>query len=185
MARGSTAAVAAGHEAAAAGAGAGTVLAIAADAWADKAGGTSGALWGVALLAIGESIGDENKPDAARLSNAVTRAAEQVQRVGKAQVGDKTMVDALVPFSQTLAEQVRQGRSLAEAWSVAAEATEAAARNTADLVPKMGRARPLAEKSLGTPDPGAVSLAMIVRAVQGVLAEHQISPFDSQGGGSR
>ena len=172
MARGSTAAVAAGRDAAAAGAGVGTVLAIAADAWADKAGGTSGALWGVALLAMGESIGDEHKPDAARLSNAVTRAVEQVQRVGKAQVGDKTMVDAMVPFSQTLAEEVRQGRSLAEAWSVAAEAAEAAANNTAGLVPKMGRARPLAEKSLGTPDAGAVSFAMIVRAVHGVLSEH-------------
>jgi dihydroxyacetone kinase len=172
MARGSTAAVAAGRDAAAAGAGAGTVLAIAADAWADKAGGTSGALWGVALLAMGESIGDERKPDAARLSDAVTRAVDQVQRVGKAQVGDKTMVDAMVPFNQTLAEGVRQGRSLAEAWSVAAEATEAAADNTAGLVPKMGRARPLAEKSVGTPDAGAVSFAMIVRAVQGVLAGH-------------
>jgi len=172
MARGSTAAVAAGRDAAAAGAGAGTVLAIAADAWADKAGGTSGALWGVALLAMGESIGDEHMPDAALLSNAVTRAEEQVQRVGKAQVGDKTMVDAMVPFSQTLAEEVRQGRSLAEAWSVAAEAAEAAANNTAGLVPKMGRARPLAEKSLGTPDAGAVSFAMIVRAVHGVLSEH-------------
>ena len=172
MARGSTAAVAAGRDAAAAGAGAGTVLAIAADAWANKAGGTSGALWGVALLAMGESIGDEHKPDAARLSNAVIRAVEQVQRVGKAQVGDKTMVDAMVPFSQTLAEGVRQGRSLAEAWSVAAEATEAAANNTAGFVAKMGRARPLAEKSLGTPDAGAVSFAMIVRAVQGVLVEH-------------
>ena len=172
MARGSTAAVAAGRDAAAAGAGAGTVLAIAADAWADKAGGTSGALWGVALLAMGESIGDEHKPDAERLSDAVTRAVEQVQRVGKAQVGDKTMVDAMVPFSQTLAEVVRQGRSVAEAWSVAAEATQTAADNTAGLVPKMGRARPLAEKSRGTPDAGAVSFAMIVRAVQGVLAEH-------------
>ena len=177
MARGSTAAVAAGREAAAAGAGAGTVLAIAADAWADKAGGTSGALWGVALLAVGESIGDEHKPDATRLSNGVTRAAEQVQRVGKAQVGDKTMVDALVPFSQALAEEVRRGRSLTQARSVAVEATEAAARNTADLVPKMGRARPLAEKSLGTPDPGAVSFAMIVRAVQGVLAENEPTPL--------
>jgi D-erythrulose 4-kinase len=172
MARGSTAAVAAARDAAAAGAGAGTALAIAADAWANKAGGTSGALWGVGLLAMGESIGDEHKPDATRLSEAVNRAVEQIQRVGKAQLGDKTMVDALIPFSETFAEEVRHGRSLAEAWQVAAEASEAAARSTADMVPKLGRARPLAEKSVGTPDPGAVSLAMIVRVVQSVLAEH-------------
>ena len=51
-------------------------------------------------------------------------------------------------------------------------APDEAANNTAGLVPKMGRARPLAEKSLGTPDAGAVSFAMIVRAVHGVLSEH-------------
>ena len=68
---------------------------------------------------MGEPIGDEHGQDAARLSNAVTWAAAS-STAGKAQVGDKTMV-TMVLFSQTLAEEVRQGRSLADAWSVAAK----------------------------------------------------------------
>ena len=88
---------------------------------------------------------------------------------GKAQVGDKTMVDVLVPFADALAAAVGEGDPLPAAWSRAAEAASKAARDTADLVPRMGRARPHAERSLGTPDAGATSLAMIVNAVHSAL----------------
>ncbi|HAK34101.1 MAG TPA: D-erythrulose kinase, partial [Pantoea sp.] len=60
---------------------------------------------------------------------------------------------------------VARGEALPDAWQLAAETAQAAAQATAQLLPKMGRARPLAEKSLGTPDAGAVSLALIVATV--------------------
>ncbi|NUS89247.1 MAG: DAK2 domain-containing protein, partial [Streptomyces sp.] len=63
-----------------------------------------------------------------------------------------------------------EAQPLAAAWDAAATAAEAAAKATAELLPRLGRARPHAEKSLGTPDAGAVSLALIARAVHGVLA---------------
>ena len=168
MQRGSHAAAAAAAEALEAGAGAQTLLTRAGDAWADRAGGTSGALWGAALAALGAALGDQDAPTAASVAEGVTGAKTAILKFG-AVVGDKTMVDALVPFADTLSARVADGSPLVVAWQDAADATSAAAAATADLLPKMGRARPHAEKSLGTPDAGAHSLALIVQRVGAVL----------------
>ncbi|MGW4233253.1 dihydroxyacetone kinase family protein [Streptomyces sp. NPDC004980] len=170
MRRGSTGAYAEAVRAEALGAGAGTVLHRAADAWADRAGGTSGALWGVILRAIGSALGDTGRPSAPVVAVGVADATAGVMRLGKAEVGDKTMVDVLVPFAYALTAATDAGRPLSQAWDSAAHSASAAAAATADLLPRMGRARPHAEKSLGTPDAGAHSLALIVRAVHGVFA---------------
>lgn len=169
MRRGARAASAAAREALDAGAGAKTVLDFAAAAWANRAGGTSGALWGVALSAVGESLGDAIKPDASAVAAGVARARDGIMGFGKAEVGDKTMVDALVPFSDTLSREIAAGSPIAAAWQTAADAATAAAISTADLLPRMGRARPHAEKSLGTPDAGAHSLGLVVQAIAAVL----------------
>ncbi|MDR0591966.1 MAG: dihydroxyacetone kinase family protein [Bifidobacteriaceae bacterium] len=169
MRRGATAARSAATTALAAGSGAGTLLVAAGEAWADRAGGTSGAIWGLILRTIGAALGDQDAPTAQDVSDAVAAASAAVTSFGKAQVGDKTLVDALAPFAEALAAQV-QGRDLATAWRAAAEVAARAAEDTADLLPKTGRARPHAEKSLGTPDPGAVSMASIIEAVGAALA---------------
>jgi D-erythrulose 4-kinase len=151
-------------------AGARTVLARAADAWSDRAGGTSGALWGVILHAVGDALGDAQPVSAASVAAGVSAAKQAVMDYGKAAVGDKTMVDALVPFADTLVERVNAGDRLADAWSHAARAATAAAEQTKDLMPMLGRARAHGDKALGVQDPGAVSLALIVERVQQVLA---------------
>lgn len=165
MVRGVRAARDSAHHYLALGAGAGTVLQQAADAWADKAGGTSGAIWGVILNTIGTGIGNQQHPQADAVARAVHDAAHGVMHFGKAKPGDKTLVDVLLPFSDVLSAEVEKGLPLSQAWSHAACHAEQCAQNTAQLLPKIGRARPLAERSLGTPDAGAVSLAMIVTAV--------------------
>lgn len=175
MERGVLGAVEKAREVAALGAGAGSLLCRAADAWADKAGGTSGALWGVALTALGTALGDRQTPDAQRVATGVREAKEGIMHFGKARVGDKTMVDVLVPFSDSLSAAVAEGASLTDAWLAAAQVADKAAQDTAQLVPKMGRARPLAEKSVGTPDAGAISLALIVNTVGDLLKEHSAS----------
>ncbi|WP_336778381.1 dihydroxyacetone kinase family protein [Pantoea sp. USHLN256] len=175
MERGVLGAVEKARDVAARGAGAGSLLCRAADAWADKAGGTSGALWGVALTALGTALGDRQTPDAQRVATGVREAKEGIMHFGKARVGDKTMVDVLVPFSDSLNEAVAAGASLTDAWLAAAKVADKAAQDTAQLVPKMGRARPLAEKSVGTPDAGAISLALIVNTVGDLLKEHSAS----------
>lgn len=147
------------------GAGAGSVLQLAADAWADQAGGTSGAIWGVILTTIGITLGNHNRPDARTVASAIEQACHGVMHFGKARPGDKTLVDVLLPFSEALRKQVDRGKPLTQAWHHAAEVAAQCARDTASMVPKMGRARPLAGRSKGTPDAGAVSMALIINAV--------------------
>lgn len=171
MVRGIDAATAAAAKALADGAGAGDMLVAAGDAWADKAGGTSGVLWGAGLRAFGESLGNDEAPEPAGLAAAVTAFAARITDLGKAEIGDKTMVDALLPFAETFSNRVAEGVPPELAWTEAAEAATSAAQATASLRPLKGRARPLAEKSLGTADPGATSLAMIFT----VMGPHVVS----------
>jgi dihydroxyacetone kinase len=170
MQRGAHAGVAAAHLALIGGAGAGTLLELAGDAWADRAGGTSGALWGLALRALGERLGDELPPDGLAVADGVEASLAAITRYGKAEVGDKTMVDALVPFIVTLRREVA-GTPLAAAWRSAATAATAAAAATADIPARRGRAKTHGDASLGTPDAGAVSFALIVTAISDPLSE--------------
>ncbi|MFF2300738.1 dihydroxyacetone kinase family protein [Arthrobacter sp. NPDC058127] len=174
MERGVRAAVEAAAYAVERGAGAATTLHFAGDAWADKAGGTSGALWGMALRAVGDALGDVNAPDGGAVATGVADAAAAIMNFGKATVGDKTLVDVLVPFRDALEAGVQDGRSLTDAWGTAVVAAQQAAEDTANLLPLMGRARPHAEKSLGTPDAGAVSMALIVKAIHESLLDNTV-----------
>jgi dihydroxyacetone kinase len=146
-----------------------TVLSAAGRAFGDKAGGTSGILWGLLLEGVGKGLGNTEAVTAERLAGAVQSSAQHLQGFSKAELGDKTMLDALFPFVDRLVGQVDSGASLSEAWRSAAEVCRTAAEATAPLIPKIGRARPLAERSVGTPDPGAVSLGLIVTAIGDVL----------------
>lgn len=175
MQRGVNAAAAAADRAAGSGAGARTTLTVAADAWADHAGGTSGALWGLGLRALADRLSDDRPATAAELAGGVADARDAVMEAGKAQLGDKTLLDALIPFSEHLATAVAGGRPLSQAWTEAAEVATAAAQSTADLVPHIGRARAHSQRSVGTPDPGAVSLALAVTAVAPLLTEKEAS----------
>jgi dihydroxyacetone kinase len=168
MSRGSKAAAEAANETEG---GVETVLSAAGRAFGDKAGGTSGILWGLLLEGVGKGLGNTEAVTSKRLADAVEASAQHLQGFSKAQLGDKTMLDALFPFVDTLVEQVDAGAPVSEAWRSAADACRGAAEATASLVPKIGRARPLAERSVGTPDPGAISLGLIVTAIGGVLGE--------------
>jgi dihydroxyacetone kinase len=148
------------------GAGPAWILRAAGRAWAAGAGGTSGVLWGAGLEAAGEALTDDREqydPDVALA--AVTAFADAILDLGRAEPGDKTLVDALLPFQTALGEQLAAGTAPAEAWNAAASAATASAAATAQLTPKKGRARPLAEKSVGTPDAGATSFALLVEAL--------------------
>jgi dihydroxyacetone kinase len=160
MQRGSAAAASAVAELSQAGAG--TTLRVAANAWSDRGGGTSGALWGIALRALGDAFGDEVAPDGATIAAGLAAARDGIVQFGKAEVGDKTMLDVLVPIVEAAQSLATDGSGR---WSELVGVAEGAAAATSELLPKIGRARPHAEKSLGTPDAGAVSLALIVKTV--------------------
>lgn len=166
MVKGSTFAREAAESAFQKGAAAGSVLKEAGKAWAAKAGGTSGVLWGSALEAAGEVVGDHAEGyDAQAAADAVKAAYEKMLSLGGAHRGDKTMLDTLIPFGEALDAAAKEGKSLKDAWTEAAAVAQKAAEDTANMVPKVGRARPAAERSLGTPDAGAVSMALCIRVV--------------------
>jgi L-erythrulose 1-kinase len=163
MVLGSTGAVQAGQKALARDAGARTLLVHAGTAWAESAGGTSGALWGAALTAAGRALSDEDAPDASTAVRAMLNAVEALQRLGGAQVGDKTMIDAAVPFAGTLEQEFSRSADLFAALTAAAQSAQEAAQATAEMTARVGRSRVLGGKSVGTPDPGATSFAILVK----------------------
>lgn len=165
MALGSVAALSSAQEAARMSAGAHTLLLRAGRAWAEGAGGTSGALWGAALGAVAAGLSDVTAVDDQGLVDAVIAGAESVTRLGGAKPGDKTMVDATVPFVETLERSFRAGSGMALSWREAAAAATRAAQDTSKIAARKGRARIHGDQSIGHPDPGATSFALLMTAV--------------------
>ncbi|CAN7229705.1 dihydroxyacetone kinase subunit DhaL [Arthrobacter sp. LjRoot78] len=182
MRRGVDAATAAAREISAAGASVERVLTAAGEAWRERAGGTSGALWGSAVIAAGIALGNRDAYRGEDAAAAVTAFVDAITALGKAEPGDKTMVDALLPFKDTFLNAFDSGTPVRGALAAAAAAAQQAADATASLRPLKGRARPLAEKSVGHSDPGAVSFGLIAaRISRYVESELTNSPLmDSQ-----
>jgi dihydroxyacetone kinase len=170
MVRGLDYAVTAARARVDAGWGARGVLEAAGDAWAEFAGGTSGVLWGAGLRSLGTVLGNEGRPDGVVVTTAWRSFLQALKDLGKAQPGDKTLIDAVEPFVLTLEAEV-ESVGLATAWKQAADVATQAAKDTAALTPRVGRARPLAARSVGTPDPGAMSFALCVRTVADVVVD--------------
>lgn len=165
MVKGSSVAAEAAREAVERQAGVGSVLCDAGDGWRAAAGGTSGALWGVALRTVGETLGDEGQEvNAELMAEALGEAARAMMELGGARLGDKTMLDALIPFRDKLSAAAASGKSLQCAWAEAVPVARQAAQDTSRLTAKIGRARPQAARGVGTPDAGAVSLALCLEA---------------------
>jgi len=173
MVKGSGAGAAAAWAAVERGAGPAGVLAAAGEQWATKAGGTSGVLWGAALNAFGRELGDAGAPRPETIAAGVRASYQALIALGGAQPGDKTMLDSWLPFTESFERAVAEGQDWWTAWNAAAAVAQDAAQATASLRPKIGRARPLAERSVGTPDAGAVSFAMCVRVVADSYADQR------------
>lgn len=162
MTLGTTAAAESARQSIEAGAGIKTLLARAGAAWSEGAGGTAGALWGGALARVGAELSDVVVVDDEAIKRAVLSGCDSVLDMGGAEVGDKTMVDAVVPFAAVLK---KSKGTLAEAWDSAATAAEDAAATTSEFAAKKGRARTHGDASIGTPDPGATSFALLMRTI--------------------
>ena len=148
------------------------VLAAAGMAFADAAGGASGALWGSGLTTVGTVLGGSgsDSPGALVIAEALEQARDAVIRLGGSVPGDKTLVDALDPFVRRFREAAMAGERTAQAWVAAAEVSAQAAVDTAGLRAKRGRAARLADRSVGSRDPGAVSLSASLVAIGEVLS---------------
>ena len=133
-------------------------------------GGASGPLYGTLLIATADALGSEPQ-DAADLAQALEEGVAAVGRRGRSQVGQKTMLDALVPATTALASAMRAGSSAAAAGLAAAAAAAAGRDETRDMIAQRGRASYLGERARGHIDPGASSSAILIDALRAALVD--------------
>ena len=126
-------------------------------------GGASGAVFGTLFRNGGKALKGRESFDAAGLSEFLKAGCEGVMSRGGAKPGDKTMVDALHPAAEKAAEFA--ARPLCEALAAVAGAAEAGRDASRDMIATMGRAKTLGQASVGHPDAGACSVAIILRAM--------------------
>ncbi len=135
----------------------GAVLVVAGRQLISTVGGASGPLYGTLLRRTGKSLGEAPAVTLPELAAALTAGVAAVAQLGGAQVGDKTMLDALVPAAEALGESFAAARDAADRGALA----------TVPLQARKGRASYLGERSIGHQDPGATSSALLI----GALAE--------------
>jgi dihydroxyacetone kinase-like protein len=134
-------------------------------------GGATGPLLGTLFKGMADSLEDTQRVTVAAFSQMVETGLTFVERITKARVGDKTMMDALVPAVTSLKNSAQEGKDFLESLKAAAEAARNGAEGTKDLVARFGRAKNLGEKTLGHPDPGATSMALIFKGLYEGLLE--------------
>ena len=124
-------------------------------------GGSAGPLYGTMIGGLGAKLGEtENQLDAEGVKRMFAGCLEEMEDITTAKVGDKTMMDALIPAVE--AAQSCQG-DIPEIFKAAAEAAQAGAKASEEYVSKFGRARSYKEQTIGTPDAGAVSTALFIQ----------------------
>ncbi|MCQ4086517.1 dihydroxyacetone kinase subunit DhaK [Saccharibacillus sp. JS10] len=138
-------------------------------------GGASGPIWGSAFRAAGRSAGDKTELDVNGFAELLQAAVAGIQSTGErsfgrgAVVGDKTLIDALVPCADAWTASAAAGDDVKTAFAKGAEAAVAGAKTTADIVARMGRAGTVGERSIGYPDAGAHALGVIFTALSDSL----------------
>lgn len=141
-------------------------------------GGAAGPLYGTLFLQMGSAAGEAAELSPAQWAAVLEAGVKGVQARGKAELEDKTMVDALLPAAEAL-NAAASGLSLADALRRAAEAAERGMKATIPLVARKGRASYLGERSAGHQDPGATSSWLLMEAAAEALALD--APLDRPG----
>jgi len=134
-------------------------------------GGAGGPLYGTLFLQMGTKTAGKSELDSGAWAEALEAAVSGVQLRGKAEPGDKTMIDALVPAREAFKAALAEGASFADALRRSADAAEEGMRATVPLVARKGRASYLGERSAGHQDPGATSSHLLVRTAAETWAD--------------
>ncbi|MFC8841006.1 dihydroxyacetone kinase subunit DhaL [Streptomyces griseoincarnatus] len=144
----------------------GAVLTQAGRLLVSTVGGASGPLYGTLLRRAGKTLGEATEVDRQQLAEALRAGVDAVMKLGGATPGDKTMIDALLPAVDALAESFAAARDAAREGAVA----------TTPMLARKGRASYLGDRSIGHQDPGATSSALLVAALL------EAGPGDADGG---
>lgn len=144
----------------------------------EHCGGASGPIWGSAFRAAGKNTESKTELTLTEFAEMIQASVKGIQATGErsfgrgAVVGDKTLIDALVPYADTLSSAA-EGESLKHALVKAAEAAVEGAKSTEQIVARMGRAGTVGERSLGYPDAGAHGLGVIFTEVAQVMRDRK------------
>lgn len=137
-------------------------------------GGASSSLLGAFVLGMAAALAEDvSYLDCRRLATAFESGLSAVRRHTRAQPGDKTMMDALIPAVEAFSKAAQGGKEIVEALGDAARAANEGAEVTGNLTARYGRARSLGEKTRGHQDPGAVSIALLFDGFHAGLSKHE------------
>lgn len=128
-------------------------------------GGASGPLYGTAFMKAGQALGEKMEIDAQDLKLALEAALEGIKMRGKAQAGEKTMIDAIEPALNAFTGALEENMTMKEAMNRAVKAAEQGVEYTKTIVATKGRASYLGERSIGHQDPGATSSYLILQII--------------------
>jgi len=132
---------------------------------ASRCGGTSGPLWGTAFIKAGTTAGTATELSGEQVVAMLRAAADGIKSRGQSDVGDKTLLDALVPLTDRVEQELKAGADGADVLAAAAVTAREAAEATSDMVAKRGRASYTGERSKGSVDAGAMAVAVMTESV--------------------
>jgi dihydroxyacetone kinase-like protein len=132
-------------------------------------GGAAGVVFGTLFIGGAKKIGEQTSFNSKCLSAMLQGGTEAVKERGRAELGDKTMIDALEPAA--IAAKDHEASPLIEAMKFAMQASKEGLEKTKKMVARLGKARPLGERSLGHPDPGAFSIYLMLKAMHEFVQE--------------
>lgn len=147
------------------------VLKTVSSALISKVGGAAGPLYGTAFLRASTAFGDREDVSPEGAAGAIEAALGGIKQRGKAELGDKTIVDALEPAVEAAKEAT--GGSVAEVFRAAADAAQKGVEDTEDLIARKGRASYMGERAVGYQDPGATSTYLLLDAAARTLEDSE------------
>lgn len=152
----------------------GTFLQKVAVAITSRIGGTSGPIWGTAFLRAGGVAKGRTELTGTDAVAMLRAAIEGIKARGNADVGDKTLLDALVPMTDAIEEALAAGAASDAVLVAGAQAARKAAESTTGMLAKRGRAAYTGERSIGSPDAGAVAVAVLLERLAAVWPERPV-----------
>jgi phosphoenolpyruvate---glycerone phosphotransferase subunit DhaL len=134
-----------------------------------RIGGTSGPIWGTGFLKAGITAGATDELSGEQVVEMLRAAADGIKARGQSDVGDKTLLDALVPMTDRIEAELKSGASAQEVYAAAASTARVAAEATSSMIARRGRASYTGERSQGSVDAGAMGLAVMVERINEVM----------------
>ena len=130
-----------------------------------RIGGTSGPIWGTAFLRAGTTLKDNPSPSSEDVIAALRASIDGIKQRGNADLGDKTLLDALIPATDRLEQEFAGGASASDALAAAAVTARESAEATKPMLAKRGRAAYAGERSMDSVDAGAMAIAVLFERV--------------------